>query len=174
MFIFVYCLVVDARPGRVMVRQAENIWACSRIFRELRHQWIIRDICIKRKGFISVFVFPADIVTNILSVSYECKPRQRCQEVSLSDIMCQYVSRSGKYHSLILYLCIVNWVRHLRSVLVRCSIDLRSFSVPPSFFLRFSFVRSSLQKQRNIGETANKREIRIYSTVTNDNHPLRE
>ena len=25
MFIFVYRLVIDARPGRVMVRQAENI-----------------------------------------------------------------------------------------------------------------------------------------------------
>ena len=78
--------------------------------------------------------------------------------------MCQYVSRSGKCPSLISYLCIVNWVRRLRSVLVRCSIDLRSFSVPPSFILRSSFVRTSLQKRRNIGETTNLREIRIHST----------
>ena len=79
--------------------------------------------------------------------------------------MCQYVSRSGKCPSLISYLCIVNWVRRFRSVLVRCSKDLRSFSVPPSLFLRSSFAQASSHKQRNIGETTNLREIRIHSTV---------
>ena len=43
---------------RVMVERAENIWARSRIFRRLRHQWLVRDICINRKGFILVFVNP--------------------------------------------------------------------------------------------------------------------
>ena len=79
--------------------------------------------------------------------------------------MCQYVSRSGKCPSLMSYLCIVNWVRRFRSVLVRCSKDLRSFSVPLSLFLRSYFAQASSQKQRSIGETTNLREIRIHSTV---------
>ena len=30
---------------------AENIQACLRIFRRAQHQWLVRDIYIKRKGF---------------------------------------------------------------------------------------------------------------------------
>ena len=48
----VYRLVFDAKPNRVMMWPAENLWACSRIFRRTQHQWLARDICIKHKGFL--------------------------------------------------------------------------------------------------------------------------
>ena len=35
-----------------MMWLTENIQACLRIFRQLQHLWLVRDICIKRKGFI--------------------------------------------------------------------------------------------------------------------------
>ena len=35
-----------------MVWLTENIQACLRIFRRAQHQWLARDICIERKGFI--------------------------------------------------------------------------------------------------------------------------
>ena len=35
-----------------MVGLAENVQACLRIFRRAQHQWLVRDICIKRKGFL--------------------------------------------------------------------------------------------------------------------------
>ena len=43
-FFSVYRLAVDAKPDRVMVLQAENIWACSRISRRLRHPGLVRDL----------------------------------------------------------------------------------------------------------------------------------
>ena len=39
-------------PCGVMMWLAENIQACLRIFRRAQHQWLVRDICIKRKGFL--------------------------------------------------------------------------------------------------------------------------
>ena len=55
----VYRLVIDAKPERVMMQPAENIWACSRIFRLLQHQWLARDILHQAQGVFYVFVFPA-------------------------------------------------------------------------------------------------------------------
>ena len=40
------------RPERVMMGLAENIQACLRILRQAQHQWLVRDICIHRKGFL--------------------------------------------------------------------------------------------------------------------------
>ena len=60
LFLFI-ALWLMQNPGRVMVRQAENIWACSRSFRRLQYQWIVRDICIKRKGVDFGFCFSADL-----------------------------------------------------------------------------------------------------------------
>ena len=39
-------------PNGVMKRLSENIQACLRIFRQLQHQRLERDISIYRKGFI--------------------------------------------------------------------------------------------------------------------------
>ena len=32
------------KPDRVMMWVAENLWACSRICRRLRHPWLVRDL----------------------------------------------------------------------------------------------------------------------------------
>ena len=47
-------------PGGVMVGLAENIQACLRIFRRAQHQWLVRDICIKRKGFFMFLSYGTD------------------------------------------------------------------------------------------------------------------
>ena len=39
-------------PAGVMMGLTENIQACLRIFRRAQHQWIVRDSCIYRKGFL--------------------------------------------------------------------------------------------------------------------------
>ena len=44
------------RPERVMVGLAENIQACLRIFWQLQHQWLVRDILHQPQGVYSVFV----------------------------------------------------------------------------------------------------------------------
>ena len=58
--VFISCLSPCGwcKARRVMVLQDENIWACSRISRRLRHQMARRDIRINSKGFILVFVSP--------------------------------------------------------------------------------------------------------------------
>ena len=38
------------KTRRVMVEQAENIWACSRIFRRLRHQWLAETFASTARG----------------------------------------------------------------------------------------------------------------------------
>ena len=43
-----------------MVGLAENIQACLRIFRRAQHQWLVRDICIKRKGFLLFLSYDTD------------------------------------------------------------------------------------------------------------------
>ena len=43
-------------PGGVMVWLAENIQACLRIFWQLQHQWLARDILHQAQGVYSVFV----------------------------------------------------------------------------------------------------------------------
>ena len=47
--------------------------------------------------------------------------------------------------------------RCFRSVLDRCSIDLRSFSVPPSLLLRSTFVRPSF-RMRDVSNTERTRK----------------
>ena len=44
------------RPERVMVGLAENIQACLRIFWQLQHQWLARDILHLPQGVFDVFV----------------------------------------------------------------------------------------------------------------------
>ena len=44
------------RPCGVMVWLAENIQACLRIFWQLQHQWLARDILHQPQGVYSVFV----------------------------------------------------------------------------------------------------------------------
>ena len=56
----VYRLAVDAKPERVMMQPAENIWACSRIFNRMQHQWLVRDILQQPQGVFYVFVFLQD------------------------------------------------------------------------------------------------------------------
>ena len=43
-------------PGGVMVWLAENIQACLRIFWQLQHQWLARDILHQAQGVFIVFV----------------------------------------------------------------------------------------------------------------------
>ena len=43
-------------PCGVMVWVAENIQACLRIFWQLQHQWIVRDILHQAQGVYDVFV----------------------------------------------------------------------------------------------------------------------
>ena len=43
-------------PGGVMVWLAENIQACLRIFWQLQHQWLARDILHQPQGVFTVFV----------------------------------------------------------------------------------------------------------------------
>ena len=55
-FIYVYRLAIDARPERVMMGLTENIQACLRIFWQLQHQWLVRDILHRAQGVFYVFV----------------------------------------------------------------------------------------------------------------------
>ena len=43
-----------------MMWLAENIQACLRIFWQPQHQWLVRDICIKRKGFLLFLSYGTD------------------------------------------------------------------------------------------------------------------
>ena len=57
---------------RVMVEQAENIWACSRIFRRLRHQWLAETFASTARGlywFLSILsgTYHADAMRRGLS-----------------------------------------------------------------------------------------------------------
>ena len=47
-------------PRGEMVGLTENIQACLRIFRRVQHQWLSRDICIKRKGFLWFLSYDPD------------------------------------------------------------------------------------------------------------------
>ena len=56
-------------PGGVMVWLAENIQACLRIFWQLQHQWLARDILHQAQGVYSVFVcHPVSASKSVLSV----------------------------------------------------------------------------------------------------------
>ena len=48
-------------PGGVMVGLAENIQACLRIFWQLQHQWLARDILHQAQGVFIVFFLMAQI-----------------------------------------------------------------------------------------------------------------
>ena len=56
-------------PGGVMVWLTENIQACLRIFWQLQHQWLARDILHLPQGVYSVFVLhPVSASQSVLSV----------------------------------------------------------------------------------------------------------
>ena len=56
-FIYVYRLAMDAKSLQgVMEWGPENIQACMRIFRQLQHQWLTRDIMHQSQGVYKVFV----------------------------------------------------------------------------------------------------------------------
>ena len=61
-FILVYRLAIDARTQQgVMMWLAENIQACLRIFRQLQHQWLVRDILHLPQGVFYCFCLMAQI-----------------------------------------------------------------------------------------------------------------
>ena len=55
LFLFI-ALRFMQEPERVMVWLTENIQACLRIFWQLQHQWLVRDILHQPQGVYSVFV----------------------------------------------------------------------------------------------------------------------
>ena len=67
--VFISCLSPCGwcNTRRVMVEQAENIWACSRIFRRLRHQWLAETFASTARGlywFLSIRYFLNDNTDN--------------------------------------------------------------------------------------------------------------
>ena len=63
---FIFCLSPCGwcRTRRVMVEQAENIWACSRIFRRLRHQWLAETFASTARG-LSWFLWVRTATNNV-------------------------------------------------------------------------------------------------------------
>ena len=59
LFLFIALRWMQDREG-VMMWRAENIQACLRIFRRAQHQWLVRDICIYRKGFFMFLSYGQD------------------------------------------------------------------------------------------------------------------
>ena len=63
-------------PGGVMVWLTENIQACLRIFWQLQHQWLTRDILHQPQGVFAVFVLhPVSTSKSVLSVQSVVKRR---------------------------------------------------------------------------------------------------
>ena len=66
-------------PAGVMMGLTENVQACLRIFRRAQHQWLSRDICIERKGFLRFLSYDSDRVQGVQEV-------QGVQKVQLRQI----------------------------------------------------------------------------------------
>ena len=72
---------MDARPERAMVWLTENIQACLRIFWQLQHQWLARDILHQPQGVYSVFVLhPVSTSKSVLSVLSVVEQKSRGRE----------------------------------------------------------------------------------------------
>ena len=79
-----------------MVGLAENIQACLRIFRRAQHQWLVRDICINRKGFFMFLSY--GLIGQLLHMALCCLEgstlsnlvhrRRRCARISKHTILC--------------------------------------------------------------------------------------
>ena len=52
------------KARRVMVEQAENIWACSRVFRRLRHPWLAETFASSTRG-LSWFLWVHTATNNV-------------------------------------------------------------------------------------------------------------
>ena len=66
-----------------MMWLTENIQACLRIFRRAQHQWLARDICIKRKGFLMFLSYTHHRSTLMRSLSCGVLPSRQMLLIGL-------------------------------------------------------------------------------------------
>ena len=116
--------MIDEKPDREMMWPAENIWACSRIFRRTQHQWLARDILHQAQGVFYVFVCRHRIsVVNRYPTgpSEKIKPEKPLEEnrgIALLPVFCFefiWAMRSLGFQPV----CSKNNMRRLNSVFLR-------------------------------------------------------
>ena len=80
LFLFIALRWMQDREG-VMMGLTENIQACLRIFWQLQHQWLARDILHPSQGVYSVFVLhPVSTSKSVLSVLSVVEQKSRGRE----------------------------------------------------------------------------------------------